>query len=404
MDTVLTRFMRYIAVETTSNEQSFISPSTKGQLTLGAMLADEMKTMGLADVEQDEYGCVWGRIPATKGCETRPVLGFIAHMDTSDGAPGAPMHPRIVQYEGGDLPLGHGKVLSPAVFPSLERYIGQELIVTDGATLLGADDKAGVAEILTAAAELLAHPERPHGEIAVAFTPDEEIGRGADHFSVERFGASAAYTVDGGEVGEIEYENFNAASATLSVAGVNIHPGGAKNKMKNALLLACEWVNRLPAAETPAHTEGYEGFYHVHHMAGDESQAEVRLLIRDHDRAKFEARKAFLQNLTDYLNTVWGAGTFSLTVRDSYYNMKEMILPHKELIENAEAAMRAAGVEPICVPIRGGTDGARLSYMGLPCPNLSTGGTNYHGVHEYIPVRSMEIMVEVLLHLMRGDA
>ena len=210
MDTVLTRFMRYIAVETTSNEQSFISPSTKGQLTLGAMLADEMKTMGLADVEQDEYGCVWGRIPATKGCETRPVLGFIAHMDTSDGAPGAPMHPRIVQYEGGDLPLGHGKVLSPAVFPSLERYIGQELIVTDGATLLGADDKAGVAEILTAAAELLAHPERPHGEIAVAFTPDEEIGRGADLFDVAGFGADFAYTVDGGAADEVEYENFRS--------------------------------------------------------------------------------------------------------------------------------------------------------------------------------------------------
>ena len=286
---------------------------------------------------------------------------------------------------------------------TLSRYIGEELIVTDGATLLGADDKAGVAEIMTAAAELLAHPELPHGEIAVAFTPDEEIGRGVDHFSVERFGASAAYTVDGGEIGEIEYENFNAASATLTVAGVNIHPGAAKNKMKNALLLACEWVNRLPAAETPAHTEGYEGFYHVHHMAGDETTATVSLLVRDHDREKFEARKTFLQNLTAYLNTVWGDGTFTLDVRDSYYNMKEMILPHRELIENAEAAMRAAGVEPICVPIRGGTDGARLSYMGLPCPNLSTGGANFHGVHEYIPVRSMEKMVEVLLHLMRAD-
>jgi len=261
-----------------------------------------------------------------------------------------------------------------------------------------------VAEIMSAAAELSAHPERPHGEIAVAFTPDEEIGRGVDHFSVERFGAAFAYTVDGGEIGEIEYENFNAASATLTVAGVNIHPGGAKNKMKNALLLASEWMNRLPPAETPAHTEGYEGFYHVHHMSGDETRAEIRLLIRDHDRDKFEARKAFLKTLTDYMNTVWGDGTFSLTVRDSYYNMKEMILPHKELIENAEAAMRAAGVEPICVPIRGGTDGARLSYMGLPCPNLSTGGANFHGVHEYIPVRSMETMIEVLLHLMRGDA
>ncbi len=403
MDTVLTRFMRYIAVETTSDENAVTSPSTEGQRTLGAMLADEMKALGLFDVEQDEYGCVYGRIPATKGCENRPVLGFIAHMDTSDGAPGAPIAPRIVQYEGGDLPLGHGKVLSPAVFPSLTRYVGEELVVTDGATLLGADDKAGVAEIMTAAAELLSHPELPHGGIAVAFTPDEEIGRGVDHFSVERFGAATAYTVDGGEIGEIEYENFNAASATLTVAGVNIHPGAAKNKMKNALLLACEWVNRLPAAETPAHTEGYEGFYHVHHMTGDETTATVSLLVRDHDRDKFEARKAFLQSLTDYMNTVWGDGTFTLAMRDSYYNMKEKILPHMELIENAERAMRAAGVEPRCIPIRGGTDGAMLSYRGLPCPNLSTGGANFHGVHEYIPVRSMEKMVEVLLHLMRGD-
>ena len=403
MDTVLTRFMRYIAVETTSNEASFTSPSTKGQRTLGAMLADEMKALGLFDVEQDEYGCVYGRIPATKRCENRPVLGFIAHMDTSDGAPGAPIAPHIVQYEGGDLPLGHGKVLSPAVFPSLTRYVGEELVVTDGATLLGADDKAGVAEIMTAAAELLSHPELPHGGIAVAFTPDEEIGRGVDHFSVERFGAATAYTVDGGEIGEIEYENFNAASATLTVAGVNIHPGAAKNKMKNALLLACEWVSRLPAAETPAHTEGYEGFYHVHRMSGDETKATVSLLVRDHDRDKFEARKAFLQSLTDYMNTVWGDGTFTLSVRDSYYNMKEKILPHMELIENAGRAMRAAGVEPRCIPIRGGTDGAMLSYRGLPCPNLSTGGANFHGVHEYIPVRSMEKMVEVLLHLMRGD-
>ena len=403
MGAVLERFLRYIAVETTSDETVETSPSTPGQLTLGAMLADEMRALGLFDVVQDEYGYVYGRIPATKGLENRPVLGLIAHMDTSDGAPGA-VHARVVRYGGGDLPLGHGKTLSPAVFPSLEKYVGEELVVTDGASLLGADDKAGVAEIMTAAAELLAHPELPHGPVAVAFTPDEEIGRGADRFSLDACGAAFAYTVDGGEIGEIEYENFNAASALLTVAGVNIHPGAAKNKMKNALLLACEWVGRLPAAETPAHTEGYEGFYHVHGMSGDETRAEVRLLIRDHDREKFEARKAFLQNLTGYMNTVWGDGTFTLAVRDSYYNMKEMILPHPELIENAERAMRAAGVEPRCVPIRGGTDGARLSYMGLPCPNLSTGGANYHGVHEYIPVRSMETMVEVLLHLMRADA
>ena len=400
---VIGRFLRYVSFDTQSDEHSSTVPSTAKQKVLGAALADELRELGLSDVCFDECGYVYAVLPATSGCEDRPTLGFLAHMDTSSGAGGANIKPRTVRYEGGKLPLGNGKVLDPAVFTSLERYRGQELIVTDGSTLLGADDKAGVAEIMTAVAHLLAHPEIPHGKIAVAFTPDEEIGAGMDHFSVERFGARFAYTVDGGELGEIEYENFNAAGAVLCVHGVNIHPGSAKNKMKNAVLMANEWISRLPAAETPAHTEGYEGFYHVTHMEGDENEATVSLIVRDHDMGKFEARKAFLTDLTVYENRVWGEGCFELSLRDSYYNMKEQILPHPELISNAEAAMRAVGVEPVCLPIRGGTDGARLSFMGVPCPNLSTGGANFHGVYEYIPVKSMRKMVEVLVCLMRAD-
>ena len=398
---VLERFLDLISYDTQSNESSTSIPSTEKQKVLGAHLVDEMQRMGLADVSMDENGYVMGYLPATQGQEAAPVLGFISHMDTSPDASGAGIKPRVVEYQGGDVELGNGEKLAPETFPFLSRYIGQHLVVTDGTTLLGADDKAGVAEILSACEYLLAHPEIPHGRIAVGFTPDEEIGCGADHFDVRKFGADFAYTVDGGELGEIEYENFNAASAKLEVRGVNIHPGSAKNKMKNAALMLCEWLHGLPAAETPAHTEGYEGFYHVHDMGGNETSAYASLLIRDHDRASFEKRKAFLAALTAYENTVWGDGSFTLTVKDSYYNMKEQILPHMELIEHAQAAMRAVGVEPVLVPIRGGTDGARLSFMGLPCPNLCTGGANFHGVHEFIPVESMEKMVLVLVHLMK---
>ena len=400
---VVERFLRYVSFDTESDETSSTVPSTAKQKLLGQALADELTELGLSDVHFDECGYVYAVLPAAKGFEDLPTLGFLAHMDTSSGASGADIKPRIVRYTGGKLPLGNGKTLDPAVFPSLDRYVGQELIVTDGSTLLGADDKAGVAEIMTAVAELIAHPEIPHGRIAVGFTPDEEIGAGMDHFSVEQFGAEFAYTVDGGELGEIEYENFNAAGATLRVHGVNIHPGSAKNKMKNAVLMANEWISRLPAAETPAHTEGYEGFYHVSHMTGDETEATVSLIVRDHDMSRFLARKSFLEDLTAFENRVWGEGCFELYLRDSYYNMKEQILPHFELIENAKAAMKQAGVEPVCVPIRGGTDGARLSFMGVPCPNLSTGGANFHGVHEYIPVPSMQKMVEVLIELMRAE-
>ena len=393
--------MKYVSFDTQSDEHSDTVPSTERQKLLGSALAQEMQAMGLCDVSMDENGYVFGFLPATAGQEDRPVLGFIAHMDTSPDASGENVKPQIVLYEGGDIPLKNGDVISLEAFPFLEKYVGQEILVTDGTTLLGADDKAGIAEILSACAYLLEHPEIPHGRIAIGFTPDEEIGCGSDHFDVSRFGAQFAYTVDGGEIGEIEYENFNAASAKLTVHGVNIHPGSAKNRMKNAILMANEWISRLPAAETPSHTEGYEGFYHVHDMEGCETQATVSMLIRDHDRRLFEGRKRFLEELTAFENSVWGEESFELSIKDSYYNMKEQILPHMELIENAKAAMEAAGVEPVVVPIRGGTDGARLSFMGLPCPNLSTGGANFHGVHELIPVPSLEKMVEVLVNLMK---
>lgn len=399
---VLERFLDLVSFDTQSSEQSETVPSTPGQKVLGAHLADAMQRMGLTDVSMDKNGYVMGYLPATEGQKTAPVLGFISHMDTSPDASGAHIKPRVVEYQGGDVELGNGEKLSLSTFPFLSLYVGQHLVVTDGTTLLGADDKAGVAEILSACEYLLAHPEIPHGKIAVGFTPDEEIGCGADHFDVQKFGADFAYTVDGGELGEIEFENFNAASAKITVRGVNIHPGSAKNKMKNAILMLCEWLHGLPAAETPAHTEGYEGFFHVHDMGGNETEAYASLLIRDHDRTSFEKRKAFLAALTAFENSVWGDGSFTLTVKDSYYNMKEQILPHMELIEHAQAAMRAEGVEPVLVPIRGGTDGARLSFMGLPCPNLCTGGANFHGVHEFIPVESMEKMVAVLVNLMKA--
>ena len=326
-------------------------------------------------------------------------------MDTSPDAPGADVRARIVDYRGGDIVLNEEKnlVMREKEFESLAKYRGQRLIVTDGTTLLGADDKAGVAEIISAVEYLAAHPEIPHGRIAVGITPDEEVGQGSDHFNVEGFGASVAYTVDGGELGELEYENFNAANAGVFIHGVNIHPGSAKNKLKNALLIGVEFAGLLPPAETPAHTEGYEGFYHLHNMRGDETQTELHFLIRDHDREKFEAKKQFLTQAADFLNAKYGKGTVEVVIKDSYYNMKEQIEPHMYLIHRARAAMEKAGVKPLEVPIRGGTDGARLSYMGLPCPNLSTGGVNFHGVHEYIPVESMEKMVEVLIHLATAE-
>ena len=393
------RFLQYVAFDTASDETSTTVPTTAKQRLLGEFLAAELTKMGLENAHLDEYGYVYGWLPATAGQENAPTVGLIAHMDTSPAVSGADIHPMSVIYGGGDIPLASGEAIREESFPALRRYMGQELIVTDGTTLLGADDKAGVAEIVTACEYLLAHPELPHGRVAVCITPDEEVGSGADHFDVAKFGAAWAYTVDGGELGEIEYENFNAASAVLTVHGLNIHPGAAKNRMKNAALIAAEFVSMLPAAETPAHTEGYEGFYHVTDIRGDESGATVGLIIRDHDRALFEQRKAFVARLGAYLDEKYGAGTCHVEVRDSYYNMKEMLLPHMHVVEAAQQAMTAAGVTPRISAIRGGTDGARLSYMGLPCPNLSTGGMNFHSIHECIPVPAMEKMVEVLIAL-----
>ncbi len=395
---VIERFLCYAGYHTTSDEFCENCPSTAGQLVLGKKLTEDMKAIGLTDVRQDEFGYVYGFLPGNcpELCEP---LGLIAHMDTSPDVSGENVRPRIIRYEGGDIELGNGARIDLATFPFMEKFIGQDLIVTDGTTLLGADDKAGVAEILSACEYLLAHPEIKRRPLAVAFTPDEEIGRGADRFDVANFPARVAYTLDGGALGEIEYENFNAAGATVTVTGVNIHPGSAKNKMKNAVLMGAEFIARMPAAETPAHTEGYEGFYHISSFEGDESKAVLRMIIRDHDRARFEARKVFVAELCEYLNKVWGEGSFRAEIRDSYFNMKEKILPHMELIRNAEEAFREAGVEPKTVAIRGGTDGARLSFEGLPCPNLSTGGENFHGIHEFASVQAMEKMVETVCRL-----
>ena len=397
------RFLKYVSYDTQSSEESTTFPSTEKQKVLLAALRDEMEALGMTEVTMDQYGYVMGTVPASKGCENAPVIGFIAHVDTSPDMSGKEVKPRVIdEYDGSDIALNGQLTMRVADFPELAFFKGHTLIHTDGTTLLGADDKAGVAEIMTAAEYLMAHPEVKHGKIRIGFTPDEEVGKGADHFDPAKFPAKAAYTVDGGELGEIEYENFNAAAVTLTVHGVNIHPGSAKDKMKNAVLMAHQFISLLPEAETPAHTEGYEGFYHVTDVSGNETEVVLHAIIRDHDREKFEARKTFVENAVRYLNGVWGEGSFQLELKDSYYNMKEKLLPHMELIDNACAAMRAVGVEPEIVPIRGGTDGARLSWeRDIPCPNLCTGGANFHGVHEFVPVASMEKMVQVLVELVR---
>ena len=396
------RFLKYVSFGTNSDENSETCPSSVCQLELGKFLADELKAIGLSEVELDKDGYVYGVLPATKGREGDPSIGFVAHMDTSPAVKGDNIKPQVVHYKGGDIKLSEDVSIALKDFPFLEKYIGCDIITTDGTTLLGADDKAGIAEIFTACEYLVAHPEISHGRIAVCITPDEEIGRGADRFDIKKFACDWAYTVDGGEIGEIEYENFNGASAEITVHGINIHPGSAKNKMKNASLLAAEFINMLPKAETPAHTEGYEGFYHLCGMEGDETQAKLYYIIRDHSMESFTKRKEFMKKLVDYLNSVYGEGTFEANIEDSYYNMKEKIMPFMHIIEKAENAMKSAEVEPLVVPIRGGTDGAKLSFEGLPCPNLSTGGANFHSIHEFVPIESMEKMVEVLITLMKN--
>ena len=399
------RFLKYVSYDTQSSEQSRTFPSTDKQLVLLRELADEMKALGMTEVTMDAHGYVMGTVPATPGCESAPVVGFIAHVDTSPDMSGKDVRPRTIEeYDGGDIVLNGQLTMRVADFPELAFFKGHTLIHTDGTTLLGADDKAGVAEIMTAAEYLLAHPEIAHGKIRIGFTPDEEVGRGVDYFDVAAFGADFAYTVDGGMEGELEYENFNAASAKIAVQGRNVHPGYAKNKMINAIEVACELNAMLPAAERPEHTEGYEGFYHLCSMTGDESQARLQWLIRDHDWEGFRDRKRTMEGIGFYLETRYGVGTVEVTITDAYYNMKEEILPHPQLLDWAREAFRRAGVEPRDVPIRGGTDGAKLSWRGLPCPNLSTGGYHFHGVHEYIPVEALETMANVLVHLVTGAA
>ena len=397
------RLLHYVSFGTQSDHTSDTVPTTASQKILGAALVVEMKALGIEDAFMDEMGYVYGTIPATKGMENKPVIGMIAHMDTAEDAPGDNIKAKVVEYNGGDVLLNEEKqiYLTEKEYPSIKKYVGQHLMVTDGTTLLGADDKAGVAEIMTMAETLLNDPSIEHGTIKIGFTPDEEVGRGADHFDVERFGADFAYTVDGGELGELEYENFNAGSAHLVVNGLSIHPGSAKNAMLNASLLAMEFHSMLPVEQNPRYTEGYEGFYHLGEMKGHVEQAELDYIIRDHDAQKYEQKKQVMQNVANYLNHKYGEGTFELTITESYRNMKEMVEPHMHLIDNAKEAFAQCGVEAQTVPIRGGTDGARLSYMGLPCPNLSTGGHNFHGRFEYIPVEAMDKMTEVLVNIVK---
>lgn len=408
MNQLVERFLRYTSFDTQSDENSVTFPSTSKQLVLGKQLVEELAELGLSDAQIDINGYVTATVPANcENADRVPVLAFLAHMDTSPDASGAGVKPRIVHgYAGTDIVLNaeNGLVLSPRDFPDLLEYQGQDLIVTDGTTLLGADDKAGIAEIMTALAYMLAHPEVRHGVIKVAFTPDEEVGQGVDRFDVEKFGATYAYTLDGDKLGGLEYENFNAASADFSIIGKSIHPGTAKGIMKNAALIGAELTALFPADETPRATEKYDGFYHLTSINGTCERAEVKYIIRDHDRHRFELRKSTAGAICDFLNAKYGEGTVSVRVRDSYYNMRDIIEQHMMLIDVARNVMEHLGITPIIKPIRGGTDGARLSYMGLPCPNLFTGGHNYHGPLEYVVVQSMEKAVQVIVGIAEAFA
>lgn len=385
------RFLNYVKFETTSDEESTSCPSTAGQTVLAEYLAGELKGIGVADAAYDENGYIYGHIEASRGYENAPEIGLIAHMDTSPAVSGKDVKPQIIVFDGKNAPMVDSK------------YIGEELIVSDKTTLLGADDKAGVAEIIAACERIIADDTMKHGRISICFTPDEEIGRGADRFDFERFGADFAYTVDGGELGEISNENFNAAAVELTVHGINTHPGSAKNKMRNAILFLNEFINLLPAAEIPACTEGREGFYHIESVSGNETEARLSMLIRDFDKESFEKRKQYVESIAAFLNKKYGGATFEVSVTDSYYNMLEIIEKYPEITARIEGAMRKAGVKPEFEPIRGGTDGARLSFEGLPCPNLSTGGMNFHSIYEAIPVKSLEKMTDVLINILCED-
>ncbi|MGM9759201.1 MAG: peptidase T [Parabacteroides sp.] len=399
MTTLINRFLRYVQFDTESSETTGLTPSTPGQRVFAEALAEELKSIGLEDVSLDENSYLMATLPATDPA-VKPVVGFIAHLDTSPDLSGKGVKPRIVSYEGGDIVLNEeaGVVLSPGMFPELNDYVGQDLVVTDGKTLLGADDKAGVAAIISAMEYLVNHPEIKHGKIRIGFTPDEEIGEGANHFDVEKFGCDFAYTIDGGQKGELEYENFNAAAAKVTFKGLNVHPGYAKDKMVNASLLALQYASWLPAVQRPEHTTGYEGFFHLIAMNGSVEEATLSYIIRDHNRQKFEEKKQLLQAFADQMNRLY-PGSTRLDVRDQYYNMREVVEPKREIVDIAFRAMQAVGVTPLVKPIRGGTDGARLSFMGLPCPNLFAGGLNFHGRYEFLPIPSLEKSMQTIIKI-----
>lgn len=400
MEKILDRFLRYVAVDTQADPESDSQPSAAKELNLLKMLRDELKAMGL-EASMDEWGYVMATIPSN--CDKDiPAVGFIAHADTAPDAPGDNVKPQIIEnYDGGEIPLKGvpGLSLKPAEFPELLNYKGQTLITTDGTTLLGADDKAGIAEIMNAVQYIVEHPEFKHGEIKIGFTPDEEIGRGVVKFDVQKFGAKYAYTMDGGQIGELEYENFNAAGATIRIQGCNVHPGTAKGKMKNAILIGMELNSLLPVDQRPEHTEGYEGFYHLISFKGEVETATFSYIIRDHDMDLYEQKKAYMQKCVDSINEKYGEGTAILDMKHQYYNMRKMVEPHYHIVEKAMKAIEMAGITPKVQPIRGGTDGANLSFMGLPCPNIFAGGHNFHGKMEYIPLESMEKASEVILNI-----
>lgn len=408
METLTNRFLRYVAVETTSNPDSETFPSAECEWNLLRMLAEELKAMGI-EANVDQYGYVMATIPSNLGEEGKnvPAVGFIAHVDTAPDASGKDIKPQIIEnYKGGDIVLNERLGIKIAVkdFPEIEDYKGQTIITTDGTTLLGADDKAGVAEIMQMAQYIVEHSQFKHGEIKIGFTPDEEIGRGVDYFDVAKFGAKYAYTMDGGKIGELEFENFNAASAKIHIQGRNVHPGYAKNKMINAILIAMELNALLPVEQRPEYTQDYEGFFHVIGIKGAVEEADIQYIIRDHSMAKFKEKKRMMQEAVNFINTKFGEGTATLEMKDQYYNMREEVMPHKQIIDIAVKAMEDAGVKPVIQPIRGGTDGARLSFMGLPCPNIFAGGHNFHGKLEYLPVESMQKAYEVVLNIISNYA
>jgi tripeptide aminopeptidase len=405
MEKLVERFIRYAQVNTRSDESSKTCPSTPGQLELARMLAAEMRGIGLQDITLDENGYLMATLPANIA-NNAPAIGFLAHLDTSPDFKSDQVKPQILEHLGKPLTLNikENIVLSPVDFPVINNYIGQQLITTDGTTLLGADDKAGIAEIITAMEYLINHPEIKHGPVRIGFTPDEEIGRGADKFDLHKFNAKYAYTVDGGALGEIEYENFNAAKAKISIQGLNVHPGTAKNKMKNSMLIAMELNSMLPASEVPEHTEAYEGFFHLTEISGTVDTTTLNYLIRDHDMKLFNKKKDLLIKIVDHLNMKYGPRTVKLIMVDQYYNMKEKIEPVFEIVVQARKAIQSRGITPRIIPVRGGTDGSRLSFMGLPCPNLFTGGHNFHSRYEFIPVKSMEKAVDVIVRIVEMAA